>query len=180
VTSSAPRWAVLLGATVLAVAGCSGDAEPEASPTASASASASSADPTPTPTPTPTEDVEAQVLRSYDAYWAATVAAQRGNPDPALFNGNTADEQRELELQIARDYQASGITREGAPTISGQDVEVTGDQAVVFACVDHSTWLVPQAGGDRIGVVPTTVRVERVAQTWLVTEFVESEADRTC
>jgi len=120
------------------------------------------------------------VLEAYDAYWQASVAAQRGDPDPQLFSGSTGDALVELELKVARSSQEGGVVREGAPTITAVDVEITGEEALVFSCVDHSTWLMPGAGGTPPGVVPTTLRMEQVDGAWLVMENVESDPSRTC
>jgi len=116
----------------------------------------------------------------YHRYWDATVAAQRGNPDPALFADNTSGALVELELADARQYVALGIVRQGAPSFANVTVNVAGDTATVWACVDNSKWVVPEATDAPLGVLPTGLSLERIAGAWFVTKYVEPPANFTC
>jgi len=174
------RWrafsvVVAVGLVVGAVVGCSSSVKPSgstAAPTASASLS-------PDPSASAAA-VQAAVLDVYHRYWDATVAAQRGNPDPALFADNTKGALVEQELADAKQYVSLGIVREGAPTFSSVTVEADGDQATVLACVDNSKWVVPEATGEPLGVLPTGLSLERIAGAWFVTKYVDPPASFTC
>lgn len=168
---------VVLAGTVL-LGGCAEQATPGQSPTASRA-------PAPTPSETPdddgSEDVRAEIERQVEAYWAATVQAQRGNPDRGLFNGVAGPELTEQEVKTATDYQGWGIVREGAPSISDLTIESLGeDEALALQCVDHTEWVVPEAAEDDLGAVPTALRLERHDGTWLVIEYVEAPEELTC
>jgi hypothetical protein len=136
-----------------------------------------------TPTPEPTEDtavVEAAILDVYYRYWAATVAAQRGDPDPTLFADNTRGLLVEEELATARQYVDLGISREGEPEISNVVVEADDEAADVWACVDNSTWVVPEAQGESVGVLPTGLHLELVEGAWFVTDYITPPVDFAC
>jgi len=168
---------VIAGAAVIAgLAGCTSTAEEPSGSTAAPTASASlSPDPSAS-----SAAVQAAVLDVYHRYWDATVAAQRGNPDPALFADNTKGALVEQELADAKQYVSLGIVREGAPTFSSVTVEADGDQATVLACVDNSKWVVPEATGEPLGVLPTGLSLERIAGAWFVTKYVDPPASFTC
>ncbi|MBO3085526.1 hypothetical protein [Cellulomonas fengjieae] len=165
---------LVLGAVSLGA--CSPDAEPSVTEPSSTTA---------TPTPTPTETVvddEAAVQAAFDRYWAAEVEAQRGNPDPALFVGVAEGTMVEDSLAIARDFQANGLVREGAPTFSGQLMDVQGDAATVLVCVDNSTWTVAgQTVEPGISLVqPNGLSFARRGEAWVVTEAFVPPAEYTC
>lgn len=168
---------VIAGAAVIAgPAGCTSAAEEPPGLTASPTVSA-------TPTPEPTDDTaaeEAAILDVYYRYWDATVAAQRGNPDPTLFADNTRGQLVEEELATAQQYVDLGISRDGEPTISDVLVEADEEAADVWACVDNSTWVVPEAQGESVGVLPTGLHLELMDGAWFVTDYVTPPADFTC
>jgi hypothetical protein len=123
---------------------------------------------------------EAQILDAYHGYWHATVAAQRGNPDRVLFVGNTGEKLTEQEIAQATYYQKYEIVRQGEPSFSHLTVTVHGDTADVWACVDNSKWIVPEATGAAPGVLPTGLHLERTDGTWLVTEYLKLPSALTC
>ncbi len=162
-------------AAALGVAACSSSGEEPPGLTVSPTASP----------PTTSEDgvdadTEAAVLDAYYAYWDATVAAQRGNPDPTLFADNTRGPLVEEELATARQYAELGISREGEPAFSDVVAEVDGDGADVWACVDNSQWVVPEAAGDPLGVLPTGLHLERADGDWYVIEYVSVPSGLSC
>jgi len=116
----------------------------------------------------------------YHRYWDATVAAERGNPDPALFADNTKGALVEKKLNQAKQFQEYGIVRQGAPTFSNVTVEVQGDQATVLACVDNSKWVIPGVESTVAPVLPGGLRLERIDGAWFVTDDVEPPANLTC
>lgn len=84
-------------------------------------------------------------------------------------------------LRPARQYEEWGVVREGEPVITEVEVDVapSADSATVHACVDHRSWVIPDAeGGPQ--VVATSVVVEESADGWLVTEYVEAPEELTC
>ena len=167
---------VVGGVLTAGLVGCTSSAQEPPRLTASPTVSV-------TPTPEPTEDTaaeEAAILDVYYGYWAATVAAQRGNPDPTLFADNTRGQLVEEELATARQYVDLGISREGEPAISNVVVEADDEAAEVWACVDNSTWVVPEAQGELVGVLPTGLHLEFVDGAWFVTDYVSPPVDFTC
>ncbi len=160
---------------VLIVSGCSSPGEEPPGLTAT---------PTPSVTPATVDDddteAEAAVLDVYDRFWAANVEAERGNPDPALYVGIADGPAVEVELAIARQYQESGIAKEGEPVISEPVVEIDGDEARVAACVDHTGWVPAGAPAPVPGVVATEVIVNRVGDDWVVSEYVEPTLELPC
>lgn len=160
---------------VVGVAGCSSPGEEPPGLTASPATS-----PTSAADDGADADTEAAILEAYHAYWDATVAAQRGNPDAALFADNTRGSLVEEELATARQYAELGISREGEPAFSDVVVEVDGDDADVWACVDNSAWVVPEAAGEPLGVLATGLHLERVDGAWYVTEYVSPPSDLAC
>lgn len=163
--------AALVGALV---AGCSPtEAEPSVVTTS----------PTATSTPTPTETGapdEAAILDTYRRYWAAVVAAQRGNPDPALFEGVATGPLVEEWVGNSRELKENGLVREGEPGFAQITVEQESDAATVFACVDFAPWIVADSGGEVPGVIPGGITVTRTNGAWLVTGEVEAPGDFTC
>lgn len=158
-----------------AVVGCSSPVKPSSStaaPTASASLS-------PDPSASAAA-VQAAVLDVYHRYWDAVVAAERGNPDPALFADNTKGALVEEKLAVATQYQKYGIVRQGAPSFANVTVEVQGDQATVLACVDNSKWIVPEATGAPPGVLPGGLHLELIGDAWFVTKYVDPPAGFAC
>ena len=169
---------VIAGAAVIAgLAGCTSTAEEPPGLTASPTVSA-------TPTPEPTEDtaaVEAAVLDAYFRYWDAVVAAERGNPDPALFAGIATGVIVERALARARQFQEWEIPHEGEPAFTDVTVEVEGATATVMACVDHTNWTVE--GVDMTAtdlVVPGGNVLELVDGAWIVTDEADATAVLTC
>lgn len=161
-------------AVALLLGGCSSSAEEPPGLTAS---------PTPSATPTAEEVVdadEAAILDTYYAYWDAMVAAQRGNPDPALFEGVATGPLVEEAVAEARQFAELGIVREGEPSFADVTVEVDGDAATVLACVDNSAWVVPGVEGDLPDVLPGGVVLQRTDDAWLVTGSVQAPAGFTC
>lgn len=167
----------LAGAALLTLllAGCSAGDDP-GQPTAEPTTTSTSV-----PTSTPTPDEQAAVLDVYYRYWDATVAAQRGNPDPELFADNATGSLVEEELAQARYYQEYGIVREGEPTFSQVGVTVSGDAATVVACVDQSAWDVREATGEALGVYAMATELSRLAEGWrVVTASTEQPPDLSC
>lgn len=141
--------------------------------------------PTPTaaPTPTPTETGvpdEAAILDAYDRYWAAVVAAQRGNPDPALFEGIATGPLVEEWVGNSRELKENGLVREGEPGFAKITVEQEADAATVFACVNFAPWIVADSGGEVPGVIPGGITVNKTNGVWLVTGEVEAPGEFTC
>lgn len=166
---------VAVGLVVGAVVGCSSSVKPSGSTTSPTVSASPSADPSAS-----AAAVQAAVLDVYHRYWDATVAAQRGNPDPALFADNTKGALVEQELADAKQYVSLGIVREGAPTFSSVTVEADGDQATVLACVDNSKWIVPEATGAPPGVLPGGLHLELIGDAWFVTKYVDPPAGFAC
>lgn len=141
-------------------------------------------EPTPTPEPTaepePEVDDEAAVLDVYFRYWDAAVAAQRGDPDPALFEGIVVGPLLEDELRQARNMVEWEVVREGEPGISDTTVRIDGDRAVVSSCVDYSTWVVPEADNSEVGAQGNSVELERIDDQWFVVAFVPLEVELSC
>ena len=137
-----------------------------------------------TPTPEPTDDtagVEAAVLDAYFRYWDAVVAAERGNPDPALFAGIATGVIVERALARARQFQEWEIPHEGEPAFTDVTVEVEDATATVMACVDHTNWTVE--GVDMTAtdlVVPGGNVLELVDGAWIVTDEADATAVLTC
>lgn len=157
--------AVVVMASVMS--GCTADDDP--APTSTPNVVTPSATSNASPTP---DDGEAQdaVLEAYEAYWAAVVEAQRGNPDPALFEGVASGPLVEEAVAQARQFQELGIVREGAPAFSAVKVDIEGTEATVVACVDNSEWVVPGVEDDLADVLPGGVVLEERDGTWLVVD----------
>jgi len=166
---------VAVGLVVGAVVGCSSSVKPSGSTTSPTVSASPSADPSAS-----AAAVQAAVLDVYHRYWDATVAAQRGNPDPTLFTGNATGPLVEEEVAQAAQYQKLGIVREGEPGFSKVTVEVHGDSAEVRACVDYSNWVAAGVEDNLPDVAPAGLRLERIGDAWLVTEYVKPPADFTC
>lgn len=172
---------VLCGAVLVAVlvAGCAPSSGEPAPATVSATVSAS---------PTPSVDAEAAqreqdeaaILDVYSRYWEANVAAQRGNPDPGLFDGVATGALVEERLAEARQFQEFGIVREGQPSFSQVTVDLDGAEATVWACVDYSSWVVPDSEGDAPGVVPGGVVLNEIEGSWLAVGHVSAPEDFAC
>lgn len=178
-SSSIGRRCAVVGAVGLALAlsACGSDAsDGQTSDPLPAPSSSQSDSPEPEPTVSASDD-EAEILAVYHAHWDARVAAQKGNPDPALFDGNTVGPLVEEEVARARTFEQYDIVREGAPSFSEVSVSVDGDFAQVTACVDFSAWVVPEAevDPDVPEVIPSTADVERIDGQWLVTNVVETD-----
>src|SRR4051812_34132517 len=158
--------ALLLAVGCSTLAGCTSDApeSPEA-PSVTASSAA------PEPSPTPSDTAEADVLAAYHRFWDARVAAERGNPDPGLFTGVAQGAIVEDSLAVAKNYAEFGIVREGAPVISDTTVTITGDTAVVSACVDHNSWSVPGEAETPLPPKATGVTLVRSDAGWLATAW---------
>ena len=167
---------VVGGVLTAGLVGCTSSAQEPPGLTASPTVSA-------TPTPEPTDDTaaeEAAILDVYYRFWAANVAVERGNPDPALYEGIATGPAVEVELAIARQYQEQAIVKEGEPSLSEVTVVVDGDTARVGACVDHSGWVPAGAPPPSPAVVPTEVVFEQVDGAWLVQDFVEPTVELPC
>jgi len=166
---------VAVGLVVGAVVGCSSSVKPSSSTTSPTVSASPSADPSAS-----AAAVQAAVLAVYHRYWDAVVAAERGNPDPALFADNTKGALVEEKLAVATQYQKYGIVRQGAPSFANVTVEVQGDQATVLACVDNSKWIVPEATGAPPGVLPGGLHLELIGDAWFVTKYVDPPAGFAC
>lgn len=166
----------VVAVVVALLAGCSSSAEEPPGLTASPTVSA-------TPTPEPSDDtaaVEAAILEVYYAYWDATVAAQRGNPDSELFTGNATGPLVEEEVAQARQFRDLGIVREGEPAFSSVTVDQDGDTATVLACADYTTWVVPGVEDTLPDIAPSGVQLEREVGAWFVTAHVMPPESFTC
>ena len=170
-------FSVVVGVVVVAGAmvGCSSPVKPSGSTGSSTMSATSSPDPSAS-----AAAVQAAVLDVYHRYFDAVVAAERGNPDPALFADNARGALVEKELAVARQFQEYGIVREGAPTFSNVTVKVDGDSATVWACVDNSAWKVPGVKDDLPDVLPGGVVLERIDSIWLVTDLGRPPQEFTC
>ena len=167
---------VVGGVLMAGLVGCTSSAKEPPGLTASPTVSV-------TPTPEPTDDTaaeEAAILDVYYRYWDAIVAAERGNPAPALFVGIAQGAHVEEEIAQARQFQEYGIVREGEPAFSNVTVMVDGESALVWACVDNSAWVVPDVETTVKPVQPGGVRLETIDGSWIVTETSRPPADFTC
>ncbi len=167
----------------LLLAGCSSSAEepPGLTATSTPSETTSAPDVGDADAEAAILDTEAAILDTYYAYWDAMVAAQRGNPDPALFEGVATGPLVEESVAEARQFAELGIVREGEPSFADVTVEVDGDTATVLACVDNSAWVVPGVEDDLPDVLPGGVVLERGGDdAWLVTGSVQAPAGFTC
>ena len=168
---------VVGGVLTAGLVGCTSSAKEPPGLTASPTVSV-------TPTPEPTDDTaaveEAAILDVYRRFWAANVVAERGNPDPTLYEGIAVGMAVELELAVARQYQEQGIVKEGEPSFSEVTVVVDGDTARVGACVDHSGWVPAGASPPSPPVVPTELVLEHVDGVWLVQDYVEPTVELVC
>lgn len=165
--------ALMVAMTLVAastLAGCAAEAVSSPSPTP--------VEPEVTPTPTPTADAEADVLTAYYRYWQANVESQRGNPDPALFDGVATGALVENRMAEARHFAEYGISREGEPSFSDVVVEIADESA--YACVDYSGWMVPDAVGDAPDVLAGGVELTLVDGAWLAVAHVEAPEQMTC
>ena len=166
---------VAVGLLAGTVVGCSSSVKPSSS-TTSPTVSAS-------PSPDPSASaaaVQAAVLAVYHRYYDAVVAAQRGNPDPALFAGVAQGAFVEEALARARQFQTNGIVREGAPTFSNVTVTVDGESALVWACVDNSKWVIPGVESTFAPVQPGGVGLNKIDGSWVVTSVSRPPADFKC
>ncbi len=169
-TVTGRRIGALVGAALVVLSGCVG---PAAGPTGLDPSAASSSAPAPTPTASPTPDAEAAVREAWSRWWVATVAAERGNPDPAIFEGVGTGSALEVELAIARNYVTGGIVRAGEPTFSDLVVQVDGAEAMVAACMDRTEWRPTEAPAPTDGIMPIQLRLELIDGRWLVTDYVD-------
>lgn len=166
---------VLAGAALALLAGCSGSA---AEPTGLATSTVTS--PTPGASGSPTDGAEAAVLDAWGRWWTAVVAAERGNPDPALFDGVGTGAARETELAIARNYEESGIVRAGEPTFTDVVVEVEGEGAMAAACMDRTAWRPEEVPEPTNGILPIQLRLELTDGAWLVADYVDVTLEVPC
>ena len=67
------------------------------------------------PAPSPSSTVDSDVLAAYDRFWGARVAAERGNPDPALFTGVAQGAIVEDSLAVAASYAKLRHRARGRP-----------------------------------------------------------------
>ncbi|MDN5559654.1 MAG: hypothetical protein L0G23_09505 [Ruaniaceae bacterium] len=184
------RLVAWLGAVPLAglLIACAPTAEVSESPTPeptvvstdAATESASDPDPQPTTDPESTAGIEDEVLDVYFRFWAAAVEAQRGNPDPALFEGLAVPELVEEEMREARNYQEWGVTREGEPGFSDTTVIVDGERAVVSSCVDYTTWVIPEAENEDVVPARSSLEMMMIDGEWLATQFLAVDGDPRC
>ena len=158
-----------------AVVGCSSSVKPSGSTTLPTVSASLSPDPS-----VSAAAVQAAVLDVYHRYYDAVVAAQRGNPDPALFAGVAQGAFVEEALARARQFQTNGIVREGAPTFSNVTVTVDGESALVWACVDNSKWVIPGVESTFAPVQPGGVGLNKIDGSWVVTSVSRPPADFKC
>ena len=168
---------VVGGVLTAGLVGCTSSAQEPPGLTASPTVSA-------TPTPEPTDDTaaeEAAILDVYYRYWDAIVAADGGNPDPALFAGIATGAHVEELIARARQYQEWGVAMEGEPSFSNVTVAIDGEVATVWACVDSSAWVMPGAETGNFDLVnPGGSRLERIEGAWIVTDSAKPPGDFTC
>jgi hypothetical protein len=155
----------------LVTAGCGDDPEPEALPSFTASASATA--------PDDETAVEAAYLEYEDAFEAM---AASGDPQPARLRPYATPERAQkdaenLSLLFDEDYRVVGST-----SIDVRSVTVTGEKAVVEACIDASKWITVKTGESpapgETGEGSGLARVDMVKQDgrWLVSESAEAGA----
>jgi len=167
---------VAVSLVVGAVVGCS---SPVVKPSGSTASPTVSASPSPDPSASAAA-VKGEVLAVFHRYYDAVVAAQRGNPDPALFAGIAQGAFVEEALARARQFQTNGIVREGAPTFSNVTVTVDGESALVWACVDNSKWVIPGVESTFAPVQPGGVGLGKIDGSWVVTSVSRPPADFKC
>ena len=153
----------------LVAAGCGDDPEPETLPTFTGSPSASAS------------DAKGAVEAAYRAYEDATEdMAASGNPDPAQLRPYATQERAQedaenLAILFDQDFRIVGTT-----TIDVRSVTVTGEEAVVEACIDASKWITVKKGESpepgETGQSPGLARVQLVQQDerWLVSKSTDA------
>ena len=159
--------AALAGAA-LVTAGCGDDPEPEALPSFTAS---------------PSADDETAVEAAYREYEDAIEAmAASGDPEPAQLRPYATPERAQedaenLAILFDQDYRVVGTT-----SIDVRSVTVTGEKAVVEACIDASKWITVKKGESpapgETGDAPGLARVDLVQQDgrWLVSKSADAGA----
>lgn len=169
----------LLGSAGLLLAGCTAGASTPEGIAGSASASV-----TAVPSDGGIADLDqTAILAAYHGYWAAAVAVEGGDVDAQLFSGVATGTIVEEELAYGRQYLEWGVARVGAPTFSDVTVEPgdAGASATVWACVDYSAWVIPDAEptGEAM-VLAGGLVVEDVDGVWLVTRHTTEDPGFTC
>lgn len=152
----------VLASTALMTAACGEESSPGDLPTLSSA-------------PSTTPDAKAEVEAAYRGYEAATEEmAASGDPDPAKLRpyATAARAQKDAEtlaVLFDQNYRIVGETG-----IEVRSVTVTGDKAVVEACIDTTKWITVEKGKqpapDETGPPPGLARVQMVHEggDWLV------------
>jgi len=162
------RWwaaAVLVGSVLIGGCGTGRtDDEPSTAPSAP---------------PTSATDESADVaaaIDAFDAYWAEVVSiANSGRVPPDALATTATDPLRSDQIaRLTRDVEA-GAKRVGAPEFKDESATITGDTALVVACIDEDGWTYvepdakPQRGKNgwrRVGRELT-----KVDGRWLVSDY---------
>ena len=150
----------------LLIGGCGtgdGDDEPSTAPSAP-------------PTSVTDDSSVAAVITAFDAYWAELVSvANSGRVPPDAFATTATDPLRSDQIaRLSRDAEA-GAKRVGAPEFKDRSATITGDTALVVACINEEGWTFvepdakPQRGKNgwrRVGRELT-----KVDGRWLVSDY---------
>ncbi len=160
-------------ALVLSVAGCGGDTEPD--------------QPVPTVTNATTDSAEADEQAAIDAFtrfWDESVAiANSGDVPQDAFAETAFGAIREAEI-TERTQEAEQSQRVGEPEFKDQTATITGDRALVVACVNFDEWgfkvgdadpIFPMQGWQMLGRELT-----RVDGAWLVSGYSPSSTRDEC
>jgi len=172
----------------LSLSACGGGGEdPVPSPTTSTTTSASpSATATPSPTPTYDEAAEiAAAIAAFDRYWDEVLAVSNAaTVPPDAFSTTATDPLRSDQLARLRRDKKAGLKRAGAPVFKDQAATVTGDAAVVVACVNEEGWAYVEPDSHpvrgKVGWRMIGRELTKVAGTWLVSDYSPDSARKSC
>lgn len=158
---------------MLALAGCGGEEPAQIQPVrTSSTVDAAAAE-------------EKAVLDAFDRYWDDQVSiANSGKVPKDALEDSATGPQRENEIaRLTRDAE-QGITRTGAPKFKDQKVTVTGDTALVVACINDDEWKFTIEDGKTVSPTNGWRQLGRdftkVDGGWLVTGGSEKSTSETC
>ncbi|GAA3548864.1 hypothetical protein AFL01nite_23170 [Aeromicrobium flavum] len=156
--------------TALVLGGCGDDGDSDL-PAASA--------------PTTAASGEDEVVAVLEAFWAERVRVESsGRYDTADFSGVLSTTMLEPQRQQYQQYEETGFRRVGKPQLRDYTAEVDGDTAVATVCVQEDEWGatadVKIAEPEPQGWYPSSHRLERTGDAWLIVDAAEPPAGVSC
>jgi hypothetical protein len=157
--------------TALLLGGCGDDSGSDLPPATGASSTAAAA--------------EKDVVAVLESFWAERVRVESsGRYDTADFSRILSTPMLEPQAQQYQQFEETGFRRVGEPKLRDYTAEVDGDKAVATVCVQEDEWGatadVKIAEPEPQGWYPSSHRLERTADAWLIVGTARAPEDVSC